>query len=343
MSENGGATGGPESAPEDGARGGPKSGSGPRLPGRARGLRPWDRDHWPRRIALLDPEEDYEEIYRITSLHEFPWDMSQALSFALYRTYAVPSIGELLAATGEFTGRTRKRYEDTALLLEAPVEHGGDSPEGREAVRRINRMHRAYDIPEEDFRYVLATFVVVPKRWLDDYGHRPLSPAELRAATRYYQVLGARMGIKDIPAGYQEFEELLDAYERRHFAYSEGGRAVADATLRLMRSWYPRPVRPLMGLAARCLLDAPLREAFRYPAPPALLSALVRRGLWLRGRFAGLLPPRRKPLHIRETARIRGYPHGYALADLGTFPGGCPVPHQDQGGQEQRLPGGPAS
>ena len=34
--------------------------------------------------------------------HEFPWDVTQALGLALYRTYAVPSIGELLSATGEF-------------------------------------------------------------------------------------------------------------------------------------------------------------------------------------------------------------------------------------------------
>ena len=39
-----------------------------------------DRGHWQRRIAELDPHTDYEEIYRITAGHEFPWDMTQALS-----------------------------------------------------------------------------------------------------------------------------------------------------------------------------------------------------------------------------------------------------------------------
>ena len=60
------------------------------------------RDHWLRHIARLDPERDFEEIYRIVVAHEFPWDMNQALSFALFRTYAVPSIGRLLDETGEF-------------------------------------------------------------------------------------------------------------------------------------------------------------------------------------------------------------------------------------------------
>jgi hypothetical protein len=83
-----------------------------------------DRHHWSRRISQLDPARDYEQIYRILATHEFPWDMNQSLSFALYRTYAVPSIGRLLAETGEFTRRTQKRYDDTALILDTILEHG---------------------------------------------------------------------------------------------------------------------------------------------------------------------------------------------------------------------------
>jgi hypothetical protein len=52
-----------------------------------------DRDHWLRRIERLDPGRDFAEIYRIMVAHEFPWDMNQSLGLALYRTYAVPSIG----------------------------------------------------------------------------------------------------------------------------------------------------------------------------------------------------------------------------------------------------------
>ena len=44
------------------------------------------RDHWQRRIAELDPETEFVEIYRIMGGHEFPWDVTQALGLALYRT-----------------------------------------------------------------------------------------------------------------------------------------------------------------------------------------------------------------------------------------------------------------
>jgi len=122
------------------------------------------------RIASLDAEVSYCEIYRILLALEFPWDMNQALSFASYRTYAAQSIGGLLARTGELTVRTQKRYDDTALLLERVLRSWFDSNDGRTALRRINQMHHAFDISDDDFRYVLSTFVVVPRRWIDRFG-----------------------------------------------------------------------------------------------------------------------------------------------------------------------------
>ena len=60
---------------------------------------------------------------------EFPWDMNQALSFALFRTYAVPSIGDLLARTGEFTARD----------AEALRRHRADPRRGRSSTGRQPR------------------------------------------------------------------------------------------------------------------------------------------------------------------------------------------------------------
>ena len=92
-------------------------------------------------LSRRDPDIDYHEIYRQLATLEFPWDIYQALSFALFRTYAVPSIGELLHRSGEFTARVQKRYDDTVLILDAVLEHGFDHPTGRAAIRRMNQMH----------------------------------------------------------------------------------------------------------------------------------------------------------------------------------------------------------
>jgi hypothetical protein len=61
-----------------------------------------DRNYWARHIAGLDPETEYEQIYRIMTTHEFPWDMNQSLSFALYRTYAALSELEKTASANYY-------------------------------------------------------------------------------------------------------------------------------------------------------------------------------------------------------------------------------------------------
>ncbi|HVK29846.1 MAG TPA: oxygenase MpaB family protein [Nocardioides sp.] len=288
---------------------------------------------WRDRNDALDPETDYVEIYQNLALYEFTWDLTQSLSFALFRTYAVPSIGRLLFETGAFTGQVQKRYDDTALLLEAPFVHGFDSEAGRTALRRINQMHRAYDISNDDMRYVLSTFVVVPKRWLDDYGWRPLSDTELRASVNYFRALGRHMGIKDIPETYDGFLHLMDDYERAHFDFDAGGRRVADSTLRLMTTFYPRPVRKPVEVFSRALMDEPLLDAFAYVDPGPLARRLSRAAMKARARLLRFTPSNRVPTFTADLPRIKSYPGGYALGDLGTFPvpgvAGCPVRHTE--------------
>lgn len=156
------------------------------------------------RIEGLDPARDFHEIYRLMTTYEFPWDMNQALSFALFRTYAVPSIGGLLARTGELVDRVQKRYDDTVIVLDAILEHGLTDGEGQAALRRMNQMHRAYDIGNDDMRYVLSTFVVTPIRWMDDFGWRRMTEHERVASANDYRALGRRMAIRDIPETWQD-------------------------------------------------------------------------------------------------------------------------------------------
>ncbi|MGW6406532.1 oxygenase MpaB family protein [Streptomyces vinaceus] len=295
-----------------------------------------------REILRLDPDKDFLAIYRLTATYEFPWDMTRALELALFRTYAVPSIGRLLAETAEFTGRPQKRYDDTSLLLDAVVEHGFESDTARTAIRRVNQMHRAYDITNEDMRYVLCTFVVIPARWLDAYGWRPLTHHERRAAANYYAELGRHMGIKDIPGSFEEFEETLRTYEEAHLGWDEGGRKVAESTLALMASWYPAPLAPATRALVLSLLDEPLLSAFRFESPRPPVKRLFRGALKLRGRAVRLLPPRKAPHYARQNPEIKGYPHGYDVGELGTFPvpgsGGCPVPHPRRPAEAEAQP-----
>ena len=279
-----------------------------------------------RQIASLDAQQDCSEIYRLLVTHEFPWDVNQALSFALFRTYAVPSIGALLHRTGEFTTRTQKRYEDTVLLLDAVLEHGPGSRQGRDALRRVNQMHGAYDISQDDLRYVLCTFVVVPIRWLDEFGWRRLTEHEKTASAHHYREVGRLMGITEIPDTWQEFARVMDAYETRHFAHDPGGVAVAEATLALLAEMPPYDRLPgaLVRQGSLALMDEPLRCAFGFRAPLPGVRTAVRTGLRARAQVVRRMPVRTTPLHGRQLPTMRLYPDGYDVQTLGTFPRGCP-------------------
>jgi hypothetical protein len=280
-------------------------------------------------IERLDPEADFHEIYRLTTRYEFPWDMNQSLGFALFRTYAVPSIGRLLAETGEFTERVQKRYDDTGLILEAVLEHGFAHETGRAAIRRMNQMHRSYPITNDDLRYVLCTFVVVPLRWMDEFGWRPFTETEKVASANYYRELGKHMGIKGIPATWQEFGTVLDEYEVGHFGFDAGGRAVADSTLGLMCTFPPNDRAPkvLVDAFSRALMDPPLREALHYAAPAAAFEKASRFAMRLRAKIVRHLPARTEPQRVRDLPQVRSYPEDHDVDRLGTFPAGCPVPH----------------
>ena len=77
-----------------------------------------------------------------------------------------------------------------------------------------------------------------------------MTPNEIAATTNYYLELGRHMNIKDLPDDYAGFEQLLDDYEREHFAFDAGGRRVADSTLDLMTTFPPNSWAPKWLAAA---------------------------------------------------------------------------------------------
>ena len=92
-------------------------------------------------IEALDARKDFGRICFLSTNFDFPWDVEQSLSLAFFKTYGIPTISALLDQTGEFMKRAQKRYDDTKLILAEMFDSGLDSERGREANRRMNRMH----------------------------------------------------------------------------------------------------------------------------------------------------------------------------------------------------------
>ena len=275
--------------------------------------------HGPRRLDLLerieqlDPDTDHDEIAFLTSRHEFPWDFVQGTAIAFLRDYGVPSIARLLDRTREFEDHGVKRYDDTLLIGEESTVEGIDSPRAHAAVRRLNRIHGHYDIPDHEFAYVLATTIVGPVRWITAYGWRPLHPHEVTALAHVTTRFGELMGLKGLPTSYDGYERLLDAYEAEHFAFDPAARRLTEASLRIARKTSPAPLKPFVRRVTIALMDEPLRVALGMPRQPDWFVRGVRAGLRLRARALRFFPPRRHAYHHRPST----YPIGYRLGDLG--------------------------
>ncbi|MFN8238012.1 MAG: oxygenase MpaB family protein [Chitinophagales bacterium] len=271
-----------------------------------------------RKIESLDPEKDAWEIVRLCVFYEFPWDFNRALELALYKTFAVPSISRILHLSGEFEKHAQKRYDDTDLLLSEIIENGLTSGgRGMQALDRINWMHSNYRISNEDYLYVLGTFIFETSNWINQFGYRELTSKEELAGFYIWTEIGRKMHIEAIPSSIQEFRQFYTDYEKKYFAFSEANLKVARATEDLLLGWYMpafmfETARPLL----HAVMEPHLLKAFRYKEPGPLLRTMVKQALRSRS-LAESMIPRSKPYIRTKDHKHHFYPDGYAMEDLG--------------------------
>jgi hypothetical protein len=267
-------------------------------------------------IRRLDPERDHQRIVFLSTRIDFPFDTTRALELALFRTFGVPSISTLLHRTGEFERRAQKRYDDTDIIVSEMMEHGYDSERGRAALVRMNGIHGRFKIANEDFLYVLSTFVFEPIRFNARFGWRRMIEAERLALFHFWRAVGARMGIEDIPTDYATFERFTVDYEVRRYKFTEANHAVGAATRELFAGWFPRPLRPVVRQAIYALLDDATRRAFGFPNPNPVINGLVIAAMKARAIALRFFPRRRRP-SLRTEMTHPTYPTGYDIETLG--------------------------
>lgn len=268
-------------------------------------------------LANRDPQREAHHIYRALAQLEFPWDMRIGLNLALCRTFAAPRVAALLGHTGQVEADATKRVFDTGLFMYELIDSGPHHFRGREIVRRLNRMHHRFDIENEDYLYVLATFVVVPTRWIDEFGWRATTPTEREATHFFYRTLGRLMNIRELPTSYQGFADVLDDYERAHLAYSAAGAAQMAATTQAIGDQLPRALRPMAPELTSALFDEDLARTLRLPELSAQQRRLIRAGVRARSALARRWVPRSSPWFVPGSAQRAVYPRGYRLDDLG--------------------------
>jgi len=272
-----------------------------------------------KKIQSLDPIIDCEEIVKLSVMYEFPWDYNRALELALYKTFAIPSISKTLHLSGEFEHHTQKRYDDTDILLSEILENGYSSPLGEKYIEYMNWIHSHFSIKNEEYLYVLSTFVFEPARWINRFGYRKLDIKEELAGFYFWLEVGKKMGIQDIPTDINSLRVFQNEYELLHLKYSPDNPKIAIANENLMLGWFlPKFLFPLGRPFIHSIMEPSLLKAFQFSTPHPIVKKLTEITLRCRGNIVRILPKRLKP--FRRTGvfyKHNHYPNGYTIKDIG--------------------------
>ena len=267
-------------------------------------------------IVSLDPVKDHCRIVHLMTGYEFPWDIVRALEVALMETFCSPKVSGLLNRTGEFRRHGQKRYDDTALLVAEFMQNGYDAERGRDAIDHINKIHAFYHIGNDEFLFVLSTFVCQPIHWIDTYGWRKTTENERQALFHFFKAVGERMNIKNIPASLNGLGQFVDDYKKNNVFFIETNRAVGNATVNIVKGWMPFFARPFVLPVMKCLLPKSMLAALGYTTPPTLLKTLVNGCMRIRALALRIITFKKYPSFV-TIERNRTYKKGYEIMKLG--------------------------
>ncbi|KAK3344917.1 hypothetical protein B0H65DRAFT_189556 [Neurospora tetraspora] len=254
-------------------------------------------DGSPANLAKMTLQDAHQILINI-SQREFPYLYQRSLFFALFKTYAIPSISSLLLATGQLSSNktASKRATDTEILIMEIVINPPWEKRGLEALARMNWLHgrwqKAGRIRDGDLLYTLSMFALEPERWIGRWEWRGVSQVERCAVGVVWREVGGLMGIgmEDLERfaeknkgegekGDEEEEEsglewmekmerFSEWYEDTEMQYAESNEEVARHTVDFLLLSQPRMLRGVGKGFIGVLMGRRLREAMNFPEPP---------------------------------------------------------------------------
>ncbi|KAI8645069.1 hypothetical protein BD408DRAFT_412196 [Parasitella parasitica] len=314
------------------------------------------RKKYPNPQDVLDNIDIARQVNAITMRKEFPFLGREGAELALFKTFTIPTISKLLAATGEFKNHCTRRAEDTELILleltetysriqkqlakdpNTPEEHVKAQWQRPDmAAARLNEIHGKYStILNDDYIYTLALLIYEPALWINRYEWRQLDEREINAIFRVWYEVGVAMQIKDIPDTPEKMLTFKNRYADEHIKYAPSNWKCGEPTFRHLLSSIPSFLRePLYKFGLHLLpsiLDPADAIAFQLPQESKVLTLIFKsimhaRALFIRhlmlprSTFTSRTPfyPNSKGKYVPEIFyyKPRIYEDGYSISELG--------------------------
>ncbi len=115
------------------------------------------------------------------------------------------------------------------------MQNGYDGDRGSRAIAQMNKIHSLYKINNDDYLFVLSTFIFLPIQWVDNFGWRKTTENERQALYYFFKEVGERMKISAIPSSLDELGFFVEEYEQKNFRYEKSNYALASATVNIVK------------------------------------------------------------------------------------------------------------
>lgn len=237
--------------------------------------------------------------------------------------YAATRIAAVLASTGEVVQRFPKRIVDTTLLASQYMIHGPKDDAGRDAARRINAMHRRYDINPDDFIAVGCEEAIVSLDLAEKYGWREVTEKEKDAVCKFYsEQARAFGGTKPMPAKYKEAAAFYEHYLETELSYEPQHEKMALVLIDWFVAQVPKPLRSTASQLLLSYIDPRIARACGIKPPPRIARLAFDAMMKLRGRSGP--PPDDGPKGLDDLVKTV-YPNGWKFDELGTLDKSAPA------------------
>lgn len=255
-----------------------------------------------RRLAALDPTQDFEEIIKLSTLYrandfQLAWFFSVGTPAAGISEHVLKSVWR----NGKGAAPDRRR-DDSCDHLMTWFEHGPDHAATKTSIDMVNQYHKQFAKKYqesfenvEDYIYILcmnATFfhVAAVNLGLQGFDEKQKTACCLfwTRLSKHFTLGTTGESVTDIagfPLTFDEMVAVVDRYQQRQWPVHQTGHDYTMATADFFAStWFPRPLQFFgRALVTACLADGVVRaHAIKVPSAPVryIARSFMKMAIW---------------------------------------------------------------
>ncbi|RDW77849.1 hypothetical protein BP5796_05701 [Coleophoma crateriformis] len=219
---------------------------------------------------------DAQHILGQLGLYECPWMFLAGKDFAFLRAFAIPGISKVSVGAKEMIERVGKRYADTTVLVGEFLVNDIDSERACIAINRMNWIHSRYGnkIQMDQMVYTLCLLICEALQWIDKYDWRKTTALEKHASWVFWNEVGRRMGLENVPQSFEACATFIDDFEKHNMAPSKDNALIAQGIFSLYASTVPAFLAPFVRVVLIAFMDKRLIGAFKLSTPRPIVGLI---------------------------------------------------------------------